>query len=111
MTSNVKFGLLSGAVSLAAALSAAPAFAQSTYTRDEYYGHMWGSGYGILGAGMMIVFWGAIIFLVVVAVRWLSDGNSSKSSKSSALDILKERLARGEIDPEEYEARRKALDS
>ncbi len=31
------------------------------------------------------------------------------SSSDSALDILKERLARGEIEPAEYEERRKVL--
>jgi len=106
MTNKVKTSLLSGAVSL---LAAAPALAQSAYPRGEYYGHMWGGSYGFLGAGMMVLFWGAIVFLVVVAVRWLSDGKPTKSS-ASALDILKERLARGEIDPEEYEARRKVLE-
>ncbi len=36
---------------------------------------------------------------------------NQKSRRPDALDILRERLARGEIDAEEYEARRKALDS
>jgi len=76
-----------------------------------YYGHpmMWGDGYGFFGVGMMLIFWGVIIFLAVLAVRWFMDHGVAQK-KTPALDILKERLARGEIDPEEYEARRKALE-
>ena len=80
-----------------------------------YYGHpmMWDEGFGFFGVGMMVIFWGIVIFLVVLAVRWLSErgaGQDVGPAKPSALDILKERLARGEIDPEEYRARRKALE-
>ncbi len=77
-----------------------------------YGDHMmggWGYGPGFLGALMMLVFWGLIIALIVLAVRWFSDQRSGGKS-SDALDILKDRLAKGEIDPEEYEMRRKALE-
>ncbi|HEX9858949.1 MAG TPA: SHOCT domain-containing protein [Paracoccaceae bacterium] len=92
---------------------AGQAFAQVGGPDGRYYGHMWGDGYGmgfgIFGAGMMILVWGIIIFFLVVAARWAMDyGRTGKSS--TALDILKERLAKGEIDPAEYEARRKALE-
>jgi len=73
------------------------------------YGMMGGYGHGVFGVLMMLVFWGLIIALIVLAVRWFSsqrkDGQSPK-----ALDLLKERLARGDIDPEDYEARRKVLE-
>jgi putative membrane protein len=58
---------------------------------------------------MMIVFWGSLIVLVVLLVRWLSGGGGALQSRSSALQILQERFARGEIDKEEYEERRKIL--
>lgn len=76
-----------------------------------YHGHMYGGGYGFgfMGIGMMVLFWGAIILLAVVAYRSLNDRNDAKIG-TSALDILKERLAKGEIEPEEYETRRKALE-
>ena len=69
-----------------------------------YYG---GVGWlGWLGMGLsMIVFWGAVIFLVVWAVR--SSSHPAVGS-STALSILQERLAKGEITPEEY-AQRKHL--
>lgn len=82
--------------------------------RGAYYDHMmgdYGVGYGpgFFGVGMMILFWAIIIGAAVLIVRWLMDKDRTRGS--SALDILKERLARGEVDPAEYEARKKALES
>ena len=76
-----------------------------------YGDHMWGAGHGWYygGAAMMVVFWIGVIVLIVLAVRWASDGKTG-GNKDGALDILKERLARGEIDPAEYEERRKVLE-
>jgi putative membrane protein len=78
--------------------------------------HMWGDGWGwgqmIFGGAMMIAFWGVIILLIVLAVRWLGSvghGSSSGSSGKRAADILRERFARGEIDKTEFEERRRAL--
>jgi putative membrane protein len=95
---------------LAAALGTLPAVADPQGGWNDGYGHMMGGGFGAVGALMMLVFWGAIIAAAVVAVRWLME-RDGKVRQPDALDILKERLARGEIDPEEYQARRKALDS
>ncbi len=79
---------------------------------DGYYHHMWGDGYGFgfMGGGIMLLSWLAIILLVVVAVKWLMDRDKPKSGTSSALDTLNMRFAKGEIDAEEYEARRKMLE-
>lgn len=74
----------------------------------DYYGHMWGGGFGMLGGLMMIVFWGAIIALIFFAVRWFSE--KGRASGTSAHGILRDRFARGEIDEEEYRKRRAALD-
>lgn len=76
---------------------------------DEYgYGHMWGGGYGMMGGGlMMLLFWGVIIALIFVAVRWFSD--KDQQNGSSALKILEERFARGEIDEDEFKRRKAAL--
>ncbi len=97
---------------LPAALLASPVLAQTLPLRDGYYGHMWGDGFGMgfFGSGMMLLFWGVIIFLVVMAVRWFGDRDSGGSTAGSAIDILKDRLAKGEIEPEDYELRRKALE-
>ena len=77
---------------------------------NGYHGHMssWGMG---LGFAMMILFWGALIVGAVFLVRWLGEQGHGAARKSDALETLKQRLARGEIDIEDYEARRKALES
>jgi putative membrane protein len=76
----------------------------------------WGSGWSVgswllMGIGM-VVFWGVVVTLVIVLVR-RSRGGAEQSvaltHRSSALDILAERFARGEIDEEEYGLRRRAL--
>lgn len=68
---------------------------------------MWGAwGLGMLL--MMLVFWGLVIAGIVLAVRWLA-GQSERSRPDRALDILRERYARGEIDKEEFEAKRRDL--
>ena len=60
---------------------------------------------------MMLLFWVAVAAIVVLAVRWLNDRTDKTGSGTRAFDILKERLARGEIDPKEYAERRKALEA
>jgi putative membrane protein len=84
--------------------------AQADPGGNGYYGHMSGWGMG-LGFGMMILFWGALIVGAVFLVRWLSEQGHGYGRKSDALETLKQRLARGEIDIDDYEARRKVLES
>jgi len=75
----------------------------------NYYGDMFGWGLG--GSFMMIIFWVAIIFFIVWLVREAKGGNRSDTPRSkSALDILKERYAKGEIDKKEYEEKKRDLD-
>ena len=71
---------------------------------------MWYSGFGwmgILGPLMMILFWGGIVLLVVWAFRFLPGTRGSAGD--GAVDILKRRLASGEITQVEYEQARRAL--
>ena len=56
---------------LAALAFAAPVWAQGERLDGRYYGHMWDGGWGMVGFGTMLLFWGLIIALIVVAVRWL----------------------------------------
>ena len=71
-----------------------------------YYGHMFGWGFG--GGIMMLVFWIAFALLVLWAIKAFSQGRDNKGS-TSASDILKERYAKGEINKEEFEQKRKDL--
>lgn len=111
MTGLRRYGIL------AMLLPGSAALAQSAPRGGAYYGHMWGDGYGMghsfFGAGVMVLFWIVLVGLAVLAARWLIErqgGGSQGKASGTALDILKERLARGEIEPEEFAARRKALE-
>jgi putative membrane protein len=71
----------------------------------------WGDGMGwlmILNIIGMVVFWGGVIILVIWAVKKLSLRSGGGESRG-ALDILKERYARGEINKEQYEQMKKDL--
>lgn len=103
-----KFNSIAGAAVLF--MPASAAFADSAVGSDNGFSHMmWGGGFGIFGGLMMLLFWGAIIALIVFAVRGFSTGSES-GRKSDAAEILRERYARGEIDDDEYERRKAKLD-
>jgi putative membrane protein len=75
------------------------------------WGHpMWGmwGAWGLVMMLMMLVFWGLIIAGLVLAIRWLMSP-SRHAGSDAALDILRQRYARGEIDREEFLARKRDL--
>ena len=72
--------------------------------------HGWGMGLGmgwwwIIGAICMIV----IVWIIVKIINQSNHHNTRLDNKKSALDILKERYARGEIDKQEFEERKNNL--
>lgn len=62
----------------------------------------------IIGWILMIAFWGGIIALIFWAVRRATDRGPAEHHRS-ALDIAKERYARGEITKEQFEQLKKDL--
>jgi putative membrane protein len=78
------------------------------------WGYM-GNGYGCVGMGLgmvsMLLFWVLVIAAIVTLVRYLSrTGISSEhQQEKTALGILKERYARGEIEREEFELKKRDL--
>ena len=76
-----------------------------------YMPMMWGfgpGGYGFGGMGsvFMIFWWILIIAVIVGAMLWVISG---WDIQCSALDLLKERYAKGEIDKKEFEEKKKDL--
>lgn len=74
---------------------------------------MGGYGYGF-GGLMMLLFWVFVIALVVWLVLTVTRSQNQSASRDSGADsglrILRERLARGEIDADEYRLRRTILE-
>ncbi|MFD8259102.1 SHOCT domain-containing protein [Streptomyces griseoluteus] len=69
-----------------------------------------GWGWFAMSAGM-ILFWAVIITIAVLLLRALNQPHehTHTAAAPSAEDILRERLARGEIDEDEYRRRLAAL--
>jgi len=70
------------------------------------------TGWGgmIFGPIFMLAVLGLFVFLIVLLVRWLSGDNTGRAgSGDSALALLKERFARGEIDKDEFMDRKNQL--
>ncbi len=67
------------------------------------YGWGWSMG---MGLGMLL-FWGAVLVALAMLARspWAKGGH-----EKSALDLLKERYARGEIGREEFEQKKHDLE-
>lgn len=70
--------------------------------------HMDSGWWWVMGIGWLL-FLAFIGFLVYLLVRHHTDSATSVGRRSTAEDLLAERLARGEIDEDEYRRRRDAL--
>lgn len=102
-------GLTSFILSAIAVVNPIQAFAQQRGYGDWHMGP-WMMGYG--GGGwwsmlMMILMWTLIIAGIVAVVRWLFGWNKKgcqphSGDSHSAIEILQERYARGEITRDEF---------
>lgn len=68
----------------------------------------WGAGFGWI---FMLLFWALLILGVIAVAKWLMGGSSAGSAPPvrTPLQILEERYARGDIDREEFEQRKRDL--
>ena len=86
---------------------------------DSNYGTSMMNGYGYGGSmmgygglGLFNILWWVLIALIIVAVaRWFSGGSGQWGRGTSALDILNDRYAKGEIDKEEFDYKKKDITS
>jgi putative membrane protein len=73
----------------------------------------WGHGAGWFMPIFMLLFFVAAIVVAIVLIRRLSaspgSGASEAGAEDPALEILRKRYARGEINKEEYEEKKKDL--
>lgn len=71
----------------------------------EFGGWGWGMGIG------MVLFWVVVIVAIVVLLRALGGfgGPRERHREKTALDILTERYARGEIGKEEFEQKKRDI--
>lgn len=77
------------------------------------YGHsggMFSDGMIFGGGVLMWVFWFVVLVVLIYVVKLIFGSvNRNATDKEEPLDILKKRYARGEIDDEEFERRKKQL--
>lgn len=74
-------------------------------------GGMWGSGWGPMGMVPMFLLWLLVIVGIFIVVRMLMGRTSGRGDDTDerALQILRERYARGEIQSEEFEQKKRDL--
>ena len=74
---------------------------------------MMGNGGGMFfGGGFIWLFWLIVIVVLVVVFKAVigSDAQANDPKQDSPLEILQKRYARGEIDEDEFNKRRKELE-
>ena len=84
---------------------------------DRDWNDAWGGGTWWLMAIMMILFWGGLIWVAVTLIRHNSHTSGVHTSGTAPIttprqtpqEVLADRLARGEIEPDDYRQRLDAL--
>lgn len=71
-----------------------------------HWDYGWGMGFGWI---FMILFWVLVILGVVYLIKMIAGGAGKEEKRDTALDILKQRYAKGEITKEEFEEKKKDL--
>jgi putative membrane protein len=69
-------------------------------------GNSWGMGWWWI-IGLIIVF--AVVWIVVKGMNQ-NNNSSNQPERKSSLDVLKDRYARGEINKQEFEERKKDIE-
>lgn len=69
----------------------------------------WGAGWMIVGWIWMVVFWGALIWLIVWGVKRLTEPRQPATGGQTPVEVLKLRYARGEVTRQQYEEMKRDL--
>jgi uncharacterized membrane protein len=96
---------------------AGPAFALFNFANAQ--GHRWdGRGWNVFEGLLQLLFLTLLVLGIIFLVQALRSRRAfdfaplkAAPTQDVALQILRERLAKGEIDPEDFEARRKVLEA
>ena len=98
---------------IVSALIPLSAWAADAPAEPYTWGHhmMWGGGYGMIFGPLFMVLMIAVVIAAAVFIVRLLGGpwTGAAPPHRTALDILKERFARGEIDKNEFEERRRIM--
>lgn len=73
----------------------------------------WGYGMGWGWSIIMIAFWIAVIAGIIFLIRWIvvsTDKGKVAGGEDSALEILRKRYARGEINKQEFEEKKRDIE-
>ena len=78
---------------------------------DHGMGWGWSGAWGIFGVIHMLLWWVLIVVLIVFLLKWIGGRSRARGrhGEDSAIRILRERYARGEIGKEEFEQRKRDL--
>ncbi len=66
--------------------------------------------HGLFGGGFMWFLWIILLVIIFYMLKDVVGSSKTASSEDDALEILKRRYAKGEIDEAEYERRKQELE-
>jgi len=66
----------------------------------------WGMGFGWI---FMFLWWGLIVLGIVALVRWLLLSAGDTGTGGDAMNILRQRFAKGKIDQDQFEQLRREI--